>query len=524
MNAYLLLNITTSIVPDHEAVTFEDRRYSYEKLTERVGRLASALERDGVKPGDRIGVIATNTPEVIEAFFAAFQLGAGVVPINYRAKPDELEFMLCDSEVKTLIVQNRYIESIQSFLQSKDSVVQKTISIGESPLAHHEYEAYIASAEPMVEFADVEDEDLAILLYTSGTTSRPKGVMMSYGQLTNYVMSHTESADGLPKGASLTCVPSYHVAGATSICNCIYGGRRIVLIRQFEADVWLETIEKEQVTHAFLVPTMLKRIIEHPKFDEVDFSRLQSLSYGAAPMPFPIILQAIEKFPHTVDFANAFGMTETTSTVAVLAPEDHKLIGTKEEIELKIKRLHSVGKPVPGVEVKILNDTGDIAVASEVGHIYLKTARAMKGYWNRPEASAETVVDGWINTKDMGWLDEDGYLFLTGRNSDMIIRGGENISPQEIENVLLTHPQVLDVAVIGLPSIEWGEEILAIIVPRDITAPPSFDELRANCRSSLSSFKCPAAFEIVEEIPRTSSGKILKRDLRDRFASEEVNQ
>ncbi|MGM9943833.1 MAG: class I adenylate-forming enzyme family protein [Lysinibacillus sp.] len=524
MNAYLLLNITASIVPDHEAVTFEDRRYTYEQLTERVGRLATALQNDGIKAGDRIGIIATNSPEVIETFFAAFQLGAGVVPINYRAKPDELAFMLKDSEVKLLIIQDRYTESIQPFLQDLDSRVEKTIVIGTSKADYYEYEQYIANVEPMIEFADVEDEHLAILLYTSGTTSLPKGVMMTYSQLSNYVMSHTEAADGLPKGASLTCVPSYHVAGATSICNCIYGGRRIVLIRQFEAQEWLATIEKEKVTHAFLVPTMLKRIIDDPKFDDVDFSHLQSLSYGAAPMPFPVILKAIEKFPQTVDFANAFGMTETTSTVSVLGPEDHKLTGTKEEIELKIQRLHSVGKPVEGVEVKILTDTGEIANDGEVGHIYLRTARAMKGYWNRPEASAETVVDGWINTKDMGWLDQDGYLFLTGRNSDMIIRGGENISPQEIENVLLTHPQVSDVAVIGLPSLEWGEEVLAVLVPKNIATPPSFESLREHCRSSLASFKCPSAFEIVPEIPRTSSGKILKKDLRDQYANDAIQQ
>lgn len=522
MNTYLLLNIAGSIVPDHEAITFEGRRYTYNQLTERVGKLATALQNNGVKQGDRIAIVATNCPEIIETFFAAFQLGAGVVPINYRARQDELEFMLEDCGADVLIMENRYIGQIQDFLGADTSPIRKTIAIGHSEYTPYEYESYIANEEQMFDFAEVEDHELALLLYTSGTTSRPKGVMMSYDQLTKYVMSHTESADGLPKGAYLTCVPCYHVAGATSIFNSLYGGRRVVLIRQFDIDEWLTIMEQERVTHAFLVPTMMKRLLDSPRFGDIDFSHLESLSYGAAPMPLPVILNAIEKFPSTVQFANAFGMTETTSTVSVLGPEDHQITGTQQEKEQKIRRLTSVGKPVDGVEVKVLRDDGSVADVNEVGHIYLRTARAMKSYWNRPDASAETVVEGWINTKDMGLVDEDGYLYLTGRNSDMIIRGGENISPQEIENVLLEHPQVADATVIGVPSIEWGEEILAIIVPRNQNEPPTFEEIRAHCRASLASFKCPAAIKFIDDLPQTSSGKILKKELRDRYAGQKI--
>lgn len=516
MNVYLLLNLVTNMVPEQIAVSFEGRHYSYEKMTERIGLLAAALEKDGFSQGDRIGIISTNRPEVLEVLFAAFQIGAGAVPINYRAKPDELSFMLADSGVKLLVVEKRYVSAIQSFLEVQPNI--KVIVIED------ELEGYIQAVDlQKFDFEDVFENDLALLLYTSGTTSKPKGVVMSHGQLTNYIMGRTEPADGSEKGAYLTCVPNYHVAGITSLLNSLYGGRRIVLIRQFTEESWINTVESERVTHAFLVPTMLKRIMDYPDFAAHHFSSLHSLSYGSAPMPFPVIRKAIELFPRTVEFANAFGMTETTSTVSVLGPEDHRLEGSEEEIQKKLQRLNSVGKVVEGVEIKILNDFGEVVQQGEIGNVYIKTARAMKSYWNRPEASKETVVDGWINTKDLGWMDDEGYLFLVGRNSDMIIRGGENISPQEIENILLEHEDVKDAAVLGIPNIEWGEEVLAVIVPRDLENRPTIDSLTAHCKKSLASFKCPKVFEFAADLPRTSSGKILKRHLKEQFVSEEIN-
>src|SRR5699024_9867644 len=245
-----------------------------------------------------------------------------------------------------------------------------------------------------------------------------------------------------------------------SICNSIYSGRRLVLMPQFDAAEWLATMENEKVTNAFLVPTMLKQVLDNPKFDGTDLNALENLSYGAAPMPLPVIKEAIERLPKTIDFANGFGMTETTSTVTVLGPEDHKLEGTPEEIEKKIERLASVGKPLPDVDIMIIDEKGHkIEEPEEIGIVYVRTGKQMKGYWEKDDATEETIVDGWINTGDMGWLDEEGYLFLGGRDSDMIIRGGENISPAEIENVLLEHDEINSVAVIGVPSLEWGEDV-----------------------------------------------------------------
>lgn len=522
MNAYLLLNIAASIVPEQEIISFEGQRQTYSHLIERTGRLASTLASNGIERGDRVGIIATSSPEMIEAFFASFQLGAVIVPINYRAKADELAFMIQDAGIKVLLIERRYADLIAPLLPT--SGIETTICIGGSHEIGPDYKTIISSvSEPYLNFADVDSNDLAILLYTSGTTSRPKGVMITYGQLTTYIMGHSEAADGTDRGSTIISVPSYHVAGATSICNAIYTGRRLILLRQFDASEWLHAVETEKATQAFLVPTMMSWVMDHPNFVSTNLSSLESLSYGAAPMPYPVIRRAIDLFPPSVNFANAFGMTETTSTVCVLNPEDHKLIGTAEEVDKKIRRLSSVGKPLPGVDIKILTEEGEIAETNRIGHVYVRTGRTMKGYWKRPDASSETLVNGWVNTKDMGWLDEDGYLFLSGRSSDMIIRGGENISPAEIESVFFGHPEVADVAVIGIPSLEWGEEVLAVVIPNNPESPPSNEELLLYCQNSLASFKRPTQIILATELPRTSTGKILKRDLRERFITNPIN-
>lgn len=521
LNAYLLLNIPGSIVPEQEIVTFGEQRLTYEELIDRTGRLATTLSAYGVQQGDRIGFVATGCCEMVEVFFAAFQLGAVIVPINYRAKTEELAFMIQDSGVKVLFTEQRYANLISPVLEK--SGIEKMIFIGEYQEIGIPYEETVSqSVETMFDFADVEDSDLAILLYTSGTTNLPKGVMITHGQLTNYVLNHAEAADGSERGATIISVPSYHVAGATSICNSIYSGRRLILLSQFEASEWLHVLEKESATHAFLVPTMLKRVMDHPDFTSTNLSSLKSLSYGAAPMPFPVIRHAIDVFPPTTEFANGFGMTETTSTVSVLGPEDHKLIGTPEEINKKIKRLSSVGKPLPDVDIMVLDDNGSPLPANEIGNVYVRTQKAMKGYWKRPDASKETLVNGWVNTNDLGYLDEDGYLFLNGRSSDLVIRGGENISPAEIESVFIAHPEVADVAVIGIPSLEWGEEVMAVVVPQNPEQPPAVQELMAYCKDRLASFKRPASIVYTLELPRTPTGKILKRDLKERYANSSL--
>jgi acyl-CoA synthetase (AMP-forming)/AMP-acid ligase II len=297
----------------------------------------------------------------------------------------------------------------------------------------------------------------------------------------------------------------------------IYGGRTLVLMKQFEVKEWLGMIEREQVTRAMLVPTMLKRVIDDPEFGQYNLSSLKVVTYGAAPMPFEIIRKAIEVMPW-VRFINAFGQTETASTITTLGPEDHRIEGTAEEKEKKIRRLtSSIGKPLPDVEVKIVDEEGKSLPVHQTGEILARGPRIMTGYWRDEEKTSHVLTkDGWLRTNDMGWMDEDGYIYLAGRADDMIIRGGENISPDEVEEVLRSHAGVEDAAVIGVPDAEWGQEPRAVVVlKKNQVATP--EEIIEYCRTRLSGFKRPRSVIFVDSLPRNTMGKVLRKRLRDEY-------
>jgi acyl-CoA synthetase (AMP-forming)/AMP-acid ligase II len=315
-------------------------------------------------------------------------------------------------------------------------------------------------------------------------------------------------------------MPLYHVAGIQAMLAATYGGRCIAMMKQFDTDDWLDVAQKEKVNRAMLVPTMLKRIVDHPEFGKYDLSSLRVITYGAAPMPLEVIKKAIELFPG-VSFINAFGQTETASTITALGPEDHKIEGTEEEKEKKLKRLtSSIGRPMPDVAIKIVGEDGSEMPRGEPGEIVAKGPRVMGGYWKDAEKTAKTLTpDGWLRTGDMGYMDEDGYIFLAGRGDDLIIRAGENISPEEVENAIYTHPAVDEVAVIGVPDPEWGQEIKAVVVlKKGMTA--TGEEISEHCRKELASFKRPRYVEFIDELPRTSTGKILKRVLREQHGQK----
>jgi acyl-CoA synthetase (AMP-forming)/AMP-acid ligase II len=297
----------------------------------------------------------------------------------------------------------------------------------------------------------------------------------------------------------------------------IYGGRTLVLMRQFEVKEWLKTIDREQATRAMLVPTMLKRVIDDPEFAQHNLSSLKVITYGAAPMPFEVIHKAIQVLPW-VRFINAFGQTETASTITTLGPEDHRIEGTEEEKQKKLKRLtSSIGKPLPDVEVKIVDEEGNALPAGQVGEILAKGPRIMTGYWRDEQKTSQVMIkDGWLRTNDMGWMDEDGYIYLAGRGDDMIIRGGENISPEEVEDVLRSYPKVDEAAVIGVPDTEWGQQPRAIVVLKSgETATP--DEIMEHCRSRLAGFKRPRSVVFIEALPRNPMGKVLRKNLREEY-------
>lgn len=518
MNIASFLSIPASMFPEQEVLVFESQRLTYGHLSAAVGQLAGALRGLGVRPGERVAVMQTNSARYVEAIFAVARLGAIVVPLNFRAKVEEVRHMLATAEVALALGGPRYVPLLQEAGEGLGPLRQVLVLEGEAAGAPA-LDTLLSATAPVEEEAEVEDEDLAVILYTSGTTALPKGVMLTHGDFSAFVFGTVEPADGSDRGATLLAVPLHHVAGLSAVFTAVFGGRRLVVLPQFEPQAWLATVERERITHAFLVPTMLKRVLDEPSFGQYDLASLQILSYGAAPMPLPVIRRAIERFPKTVGFINAFGQTETTSTVTMLGPEDHRLEGSPEEVERKLRRLASIGRPLPDVELRIVDEAGKEVPRGQVGEIVVRSARTMRGYLGQDEATRATIdAEGWLHTRDLGWMDEDGYVYLAGRTSDMIIRGGENIAPDEVEAVLHLHPAVEEAAVVGLPDEEWGERVAAVVVPR-VGASLTADELIAFCRQRLASFKKPEVVVFVDELPRNPMGKVLRRELRAQLSS-----
>ncbi len=512
MNTAEFLTIATSIVSEREALVQGNIRRTYAQLRERVDRLSHALATLGVRPGARIAVVAMNCPQYVETYYACAKLGATLVPLNYRAKREELAYMLDDSAASMVFVGERYLQALQDVRDALPRL-QHFICYGPKSEGVLEYEALLAQSEPEAITTNVNDDSPSLIIYTSGTTGKPKGVVLSHFALSSYVLNTVEPASPELHDVQLVAVPFYHIAGATTILSSIFSGRTLAILPQFEAADWLSAVERERATHSFLVPTMLKRVIEHPDFSKSDLSSLKLLAYGAASMPYHVIRRAVELF--SCGLMNAYGQTESTSTLTYLGPDDHRLAGSNgAELERKLQRLRSVGRPMSDVEMAIVDPQGRALPAREAGEVAVRGDRIMAGYLGRTEETASAIIDGWLHTGDMGYLDEDGYLYLTGRANDLIIRGGENIAPGEIKAVLEEHPAIAEAAVVGVPSEEWGEEVKAAVVlkPGEVAG---VKELQEHCRSRLASYKVPKHVVFVADLPRNSLGKVLKAELRE---------
>ena len=424
--------------------------------------------------------------------------------------------MINNCEAKALFVGERYVDVVNS-IRPQIPQVKHFICLESKPEGMLNYEELLASASPEEVFTEIDDDDVTILMYTAGTTGRPKGVPLTHNSFSTYVLGNVTPVDLEIEETNLLTVPLYHVAGIQAVMAATYGGRTLAMMRQFEVKEWMKTVQEEKANRAMLVPTMLKRVINEPDFDKYDLSSLKVITYGAAPMPFEVIKKAIDVFPGVM-FINAFGQTETASTITTLGPEDHVITGTDEEKAKKLKRLQSsIGRPMEDVEIKIVDEQGKEVPIGEVGEILAKGPRVMSGYWKDAEKTAKTIdKDGWLHTGDMGYMDEEGYFYLAGRGDDLIIRGGENISPDEVENVLYAHPAIEEAAVIGVPSEEWGQEPRAIVVLKEGKTATA-EEVVEFCRERLASFKRPRSVVFIDELPRTSTGKILKRILREQY-------
>ncbi len=547
MNTSEFLTISSAIVPDRLAMVFEDRRITYQEMQGRVNRLANAMAYLGVKRGDRVAMLQVNTNEHVEAYFATAKLDAVYVPLNFRARADELTYMLNESGAKVLLTGARYhdlvlsiadvLNSVQHYVALEEAVEGAPLpdslrgidsdssDLSESserddpseslPNGWHSYENLIGAESDDERFPEGDGDDLTIIMFTAGTTGSPKGVMLGHDSFSSYILSNVTPADPDVEDRNILTVPLYHIAGVQAVMAAVYGGRTLVIQRQFEPKGWMELVERERVNRAMMVPTMLKMLMDNPEFHSHDLSSLEVITYGAAPMPLEVIRRAIKEFPNAF-FINAFGQTETAATITMLPPEDHVLTGSPQEVEKKLRRLSSIGRPLDDVEVRIVDEDGNSVANGEVGEIVARGSRLMKGYWHEEQATAEVLRGGWLHTGDLGYFDEDGYIFLAGRARDFIKRGGEMVSPEEVEQVLQSHPAVDEAAVIGVPDADWGERVRAIVV---LKSQPSAteDEIIEYCRQRLASFKKPESVVFVDELPRNPLGKVLKRVLREEY-------
>ena len=514
MNTFEFLQIPSYSVPDREVFVQGDTRLTYMEAVDQANRLATVLQNMGVTKGGYVAAMAVNSPAYVITYFACSKLGATFVPLNYRAKEEELTYMVNTAAAQVMFVGDRYVDLLKRVRPTLTSV-REVICYDGPRDGMHGYQALVEATEPEDIFTDVEDEDPNILIYTSGTTSLPKGVVLTTGGMSEYVLTAVEMAN--PEDPTfdvqVVSVPFFHIAGATQMMLAPYAGRKLVILGQFSEIGWLEAVQNEKATLSFLVPTMLKRIMDLPEFGKYDLSSLKSITYGAAPMPYEVVRRAVEVFD--CDLNNAYGQTESNSTLTFLGPDDHRIKGLEgAELELKLKRLRSVGRPRDDVAIFIMDSQDNILPPNAEGEICVASSRVMKGYFGNEEATQDAIHDGILHTGDVGYLDDENYLFITGRKKDLIIRGGENISTGEIEAVLMDHSAIADAAVIGVYDVEWGEEVKAVLVAAPGVEKPSKDELVAYAKGRLASYKAPKYVAWVDELPLNPMGKVLKTDLR----------
>lgn len=491
--------------PARVAVKFEGMVCSYRDLNDRSNRVASGLRRDGLAPGDRVALLAKNCPEQFEVFLGASKAGAVTVPLNWRLSPSEVAYILNNCGAGFLVVGAEFqglIEDIGGNLPA----LKKYVVIGASE-----------SSESYEEWRDMQDaddpgsrvlpDDVALLLYTSGTTGRPKGVMLTSRNLF-CLLDKVGPMWGLDSDThSIACMPLFHIGGIGWALAALRFGGQVILTKAFDAEDLLETISRDRATHVNLVPAMISALVAAPSIGIRDLSSLKMILYGTAPIGRQTLAAALNAF--SCAFVQVYGLTESTSAITQLDAAHHHRIDDAI--------LSSAGRPYPWVEVGIVNPTSLAPCgANEPGELWVRSAQTMRGYWNDPEATTATIRDGWLRTGDIAFMDAEGFLYLTDRLKDLIVSGGENIYPAESERILLEHPAVLDVAVIGVPDPKWGEVAKAIVVARPGMS-ASDKELVQHVRQRLAHFKCPASVEFTDSLPRNAAGKVMKRLIREPY-------
>jgi long-chain acyl-CoA synthetase len=482
----------------------DGRTWTYDRLDREACQVANALKAMGIGPQDRIAYLDKNSPEYFTLFFGGTKLNAVSVAVNWRLAPPEMEYILNNSDAKVLIVGEEFLEHLA---QMTLDLGEKVIIIGDpGETGYLSFDQWIAGQSEEDPNEPVSGEDTCYQLYTSGTTGLPKGVEITNDNMVHMLEQTLSGPLGITTDAvNLVCMPLFHVSGSGWALGGVYAGAESILLRDVDLQEILRVMQEHQITHSVFVPAVLQFLLAQPNVHEFDFSSLQAIVYGASPITEEVLVGAMKTFG--ADFYQVYGLTETTAGITQLLPEDHDPGGPRADL------LRSCGKAVANHEIRIADrESGNTLGDKEVGEIWIKGPQVMKGYWNNPQATTESITeDGWFKSGDAGYL-VDGYLFIHDRVKDMIISGGENIYPAEIENVLMTHPDIADAAVIGIPSDRWGETVKAIITRGSESL--TEEAVLSHARQSLAHYKCPTSVDWMEVIPRNPSGKILKTELR----------
>jgi acyl-CoA synthetase (AMP-forming)/AMP-acid ligase II len=494
----MLLEMASQGFGDRVALRSGATSLTYSELFRAAGNAAANVSSSGA---EHLALLDVNSPAVPVGLFASAWSGVPFAPFNYRLTGDELDRLLERVAPCYLVTDAERAGALAA--RDRTTVVTR--------------EAFLGTGAGSVTEGDwpMDPDAIAVLLFTSGTTGAPKAALLRHRHLVSYILGSVEFGSADEEHAALVSVPPYHVAGIAAILSSIYSGRRIVQLPSFSAEAWLALARAERVTHAFVVPTMLARIVDAlEESGSADLPHLRALSYGGGKMPQPVIERAARLLPD-IDFTNAYGLTETSSTIAVLGPEEHRAAATSTDDAVR-RRLGSVGRPLPSVEVEIRDEDGKAVGPGARGEICVRGEQVSGEYLGRGSSLGS---DGWFATRDGGWLDEEGFLFVEGRIDDIIVRGGENLSPGEIEDVLIEHDAVADCAVVGIPDEEWGEAVAAaVVLKRGCSARAA--ELQAWVKERLRSSRTPERIAFREELPYSETGKLLRRQVRAELTGE----